>query len=754
MYNKIASIILNSAKSSGLSDVFVAQPDSIKENLAGKIFILAEISDKKTDGRKIFDFLTRVLSDNYYNDENILFRGKIESLKIESIFEAAIAKTNKNLNDFLLNEKIKINPASTNLTVGVIFENKLYFTSFGHNRAILIYQHGAGYEIINVESSATEINDDLKEEGEIIIKTPKLFSSVVSGEIPLNSYFIFTSEALPEYLSNNEMVKIITKLPPMTAAEQIKNVLLKINTYVPFLGIIIKNTAGSGGTEPKEEIDAQPSSAHGSISSLNYTEQKTEQMLAPAGLVNFSKIIRQIKGAISSLIPEPNPRNSKRYNTGEEKSSSLQSVLDLGSIKSLNTAKADSFFIKDKIFFKKKSNYFYNSFKRLGANLVNVLDPKSWKEFFFNIQKWSKNLNFKNRLLFISLGLFIVIFALSLIITKWTKENNLKQENLKKVIAAIEEKENSINSHLLYGDESGAVQFLIEAQANLSLIPQKTAAEKDAYKKIEADLKIIQDKIQKIVKVENTFKIADLSGLNANNIIFAGDKFYAAGKNIIHTLSSTTPVANKIIDGADELSRPSFDNDKIISYSDGQKIIRFNIKTNEIVSWPLNDPQQATSTSFKVYNSSLYILSSSQNQILKYRGSANQFSGRTAWLSETADLSQAKDIFIDSSDGRLYVIKNNGEIMKFFKGKRVDFKSPQLLPAATSIDKFIIGSKYIYLFEASSKRLILIDKNSGQLINQYEAASLVQPKDFAIDEGRQIAYFLDNDALVSITLNK
>ncbi len=69
MYNKISQIVLNSGRANGVSDVFVAQPDALKESLAGKIFIIAEIEGKKTDSHKILDFLIASLEDNYYNDE-------------------------------------------------------------------------------------------------------------------------------------------------------------------------------------------------------------------------------------------------------------------------------------------------------------------------------------------------------------------------------------------------------------------------------------------------------------------------------------------------------------------------------------------------------------------------------------------------------------------------------------------------------------------------------------------------------------
>ena len=70
MYNKISSIILNSAKAVGLSDVFVAQPDALKESQAGKIFVMADIGGKKTEGQKFFDFLPNTTAWTHYAHEH------------------------------------------------------------------------------------------------------------------------------------------------------------------------------------------------------------------------------------------------------------------------------------------------------------------------------------------------------------------------------------------------------------------------------------------------------------------------------------------------------------------------------------------------------------------------------------------------------------------------------------------------------------------------------------------------------------
>ncbi|MFA5184723.1 MAG: hypothetical protein WC456_04345 [Patescibacteria group bacterium] len=747
MYNKIASIILNSAKAAGLSDVYVAQPDSLKENLAGKIFVLAEIGGKKNEGRKIFDFLVSSLDDNYYNDEKILFRGKIEGLKIENIFEAAIAKTNKNLADFLTGEKLHINPAATNITIGVIYENKLHFANFGRNRALLIYRHGENYEMINVEANAAEAPESGEEAEAGTAKATKLFSSVISGEVPFGSYFVFASEALPEYLSGKEMISILTKLPPITAAEQIKNVLLKMNTYVPFLGIIIKNTAGLSGLETREEL-AESLSARPAASSLNYTEEKTEEMLAPAGLISFSKIWRQLK-EWGGKLTRPIKAERKRYLRPEEKDNKenkTQPPLDLGQIKSLNLARADSFLIKEKIFFKKKPGWLGAAGKRLAQQALNIFSPEAWSGLVRYWRAWLKDLNPRNRWLFSALGLVVLIFIGSLVYTNWQHGRQAIRAEFTSLVSAIEEKENDIDAHLLYNDEAGAGRILAEAQALIASLPQKTKEQKETYQRLDEKLAVMSAKIQKIVKVPAS-QVNDLSGLGAVNLVYAAGKIYAAGGASVYELAPGQASSTKIsVNGATDLKNPIFDGTAIY-YQDANRVVRFNIKTKAVSPVNITGLDQSQVSDFDVFSGNLYVLAKTQNQIHKY----NKFTTKSDWLKETVDLSQAAALGID---GSIYVLNVDGSVMKFYLNKKTDYAAGALSPAMASANKLIVGDDYLYVFEAASKRLAVLAKQDGHLINQYVVDSLDKPKDVAVDEEGKAAYFLSGEAVYKVSLNQ
>ncbi len=746
MYNKIAQIILNSGKATGSSGVYVAQPDSLKEGLAGKIFILGEIGGKKADGEKIISFLISDLDNNYYNDEKILLRGKIEGLKVENIFEAALAKTNKNLNEFLIHQKIKINLAETSLTVGIIYENKLHFAGFGKNRALLIYRRAGGYEIINVETSAENINEN-KEDGKPL-KMTGVFSSVISGEIPLGSYFIFASESLPEYLSGREMVEIVTKLPPVVAAEQIKNTLLKMNTYVPFLGIIIKNTTDSVGQEIKEPIE-EVLSAHNSISSLNYTEQKTEQMLAPAGIISIKKISNLIKSLLGSLKQKQKTSPKKVYresiSSNEDEVPKTQSRLELDRLGKLNLPGANSFSRPEKITLKQNSyRFFFNAGKliKLSPNLVH---KSFWAHISSTLVGWAKKLNLKNKFLLIGLVAIILIFAGSII---WTRSNSRKQkatDDFQTMVASIEAKENLIDSHLLYNDEEGAAKVLADAQALIEALPRDKTYQQEDYNRLVAKLGDLEKKIQKIITVSGMEKIQDISNLNISNLVYVSGKLYGVSASSVYTftLDGAEPTEIKI-EGASNLKDAKYDGKDLIYFRDGGKIFKFNVKDSKVSSLDIKDYNEADNYSgFSIYAAKVYLASQVKNKIFNYSNSTS----RVDWLKEEANLSKTTDLFVD---GRIYALASDGSIKKFYIGKAENYPNRPLAPAVSSASRLLGDAKQLYIIDQAAKRLAILALDDGHLMSQYIFDSLGELKDVTVDDTGKTIYILASDGIYKL----
>ena len=776
MFNKISSFNVQSDKNNSWNEVFVAQPDSLKENLAGKIFILAEFSGKKNDGEKIFNFLVSSLEENYYNDEKLLLKEKIEGLKTENIFEAALAKTNIALNHFLEEEKIHLNPNSANLTIGVVFENNIHFSNFGKNRALLLYQQKNNYEVINVETNAFEKENPKKSELEAAApKMPKIFSSVISGEIPKNAFFLFSSESLPEYISEKELSSIVSKLPPLTAAFQIKNLLEKINTHVPFFGVIIKSASELDSRDIQEEM-REPITAHSSISSLKNTEKKTEEMLATGGLVNFTKIstklrelLRGVRGIdkenlkiinrlhkkdedgneielaneaeivsevkiineVEKIIPSssPNP-NPIRANTNP----------DFGIIRTLGAVKRDSNVLKEKFSFKKSDANLFSRFK-FGGSILNIFD-------IFKLK--NAKLSSKNRLLIIVLPIIAVLLIVSISSIKQKNHRLALEEKFSEIAQEINRQESMIEAKMLYDDREGASALLLEVNNLIADLPKDLKNKQELYEEINKKASELQEKIHRIKHLFTSEKLYDFGELGIKKLSFLGENLYAASADGIFKLDgSENPKKIETEKGLDSYNIKNYNNDSL-TFFNNEKVITFNIKNETLTTTTINGYEAENGLiSFTLYSTNLYLLDREKNEIKVQRKSGANYGAGSNWFKETADLSKAQDFYID---GSIYILNNDASILKYYIGQKQDYQASALEPLSPGFVKIIGTDTKLYLLNPSEKRVAVLDKNSGALLNQYIFEDLANIDDFAIDEKNKTFYLLSANTLSKVVI--
>ncbi len=753
MHYKIAQLILTpGSKASTTSEIFVAQPDSNKENLVGKLFAVIEIESKKVNDLKIINFLVENLNTNYYQSEKMILRERVKTVKIEHIFESALAKTNKNLAEFLRTEKIKLNPKLINATLGVIYENNLHFANIGKNKAFLIYKSKNNTDKYMISDIAKNAEADEKNPQ---INMAKLFSSVISGVIPKNGYFVFTNEALPEYVSNKKLIEIITTLPPSSAAEQIKNDLSKINHYVSFLELIIKNTTGhekKGFEGPIVEPTIEES-----VSGLNKMEDRTEKLLTPGGIINAKKWLN-----ILSII---NPKK-------------------LISKKTKKAIGAET--LRDKIFFKRKTNLLFFKkawviIKNILVYLVNILVysaktitnkekmlelvekikgiPGALKEKIKKFSKWFKGLSAKNKVLLVVAVGALFLLAQNLLVLS-IKNNQIEEEKaFTNLVKPIEQKQNQVEASLLYGNEDGARALLSEIKDLMAALPRDTEEQIQQYKTFEEKLNEQLEKIRHVVKIENPKEIANFSNLNPeakpkNLIISPNKKIYAgdASQETIYSLDTSDNLITAITGvsaGMKNIKYPLLSKNEQIYYLNNTNVIELNSETEEINSLTIDlsgNPLNVVAAAG--YNNRLYLLDKKENKIYRYNKRPAGFTEEISWLKEKADFSNAVSLSID---GRIYVLKADGTLLKYLKGVSEDFELDIAEPAIEEATKVTVSPelKFIYILEPSKQRLLIFDK-TGDFLMQYKVEQFTDLKDFIVNETTKKIYFLNGSSVYEV----
>lgn len=774
MHYKIGQLILTpGAKSNSTCEVFVAQPDTDKEELVGKLFVVAEIESKKASDLKILNFLIENLNNNFYQNEKMILRERVKTVKVEHIFESALAKTNKNLSDFLRAEKIKFNPRTINATAGVVYEDDLHFANIGKNKAFLIYkniqpQNKNGLPIKKITTQNEEeknnknyaITDIIKYSEKNEKKTPinaaKLFSNVVSGRIPKNGYFVFSNEALGEYFSSRQIIETVTTLPPAGAAEQIKNSLAKINYFVSFLCLIIKNTA-----ESEEEMASKnyihSASAPESVLKLNKTEDETEKLLTPGGLINFKKWLKMpaiFSAGIFNLL--------KPKTTGKEHGAAA---------------------LKDKIFFGRKAsfqfikksfallkNIFLYVFNTLLSFIKFLFDkekrgifikkikstPSAIKQKILGCYSWLKELGTKNKILLAIAVISLILLGQSLIFSGLKNNQIEKEKAFLDLSASIEQKQNQVDASLLYGNEDSAREMFILIKDLLSALPQETGEQIAQHKKFQEKYSEQAEKIQHIVKIENPKELANFSNLNPNasaaNIILASnEKIYAAdaGQKNIYTIDLKNNLVTTVPNFSANIIRLDYPSESAgnIFYFNDSGVIQLELKTESLNISPIvfaGDIKNISAVS--AYNGKIYLLDSSEGQIYRLNKNAAGFVSDTKWLNNNIDFSAVSGMSID---GNIYVLKTNGTVIKLSKGNEEEFKLDAIDPVLTEAKKITVSPEkdFIYILEPAQNRLAIFNKTTGSFLMQYNSENFTNLKDFAIDEKNKKIYFLNGSSV-------
>ena len=752
MNHKIGQLILTPGKKANtVCDIFVAQVDSHKEYLAGKLFILIEIDENNADSLKIINFLVDTLNHNYYQSEKILLRERISTLKVEHIFEAALAKTNKNFKDYLESAKIKIKLSDISITAGIIHNKKLYLSSSDKNKAFLIYKTQIKEknkttedkkdfiykitDIINRANSSTRTEE---------IKN-KIFSNVISGKMPPQSYFFITNEALPEYLSKKQIIETITLLPPAGAIEQIKQTLAKINSYISFVGLIVKSQE-IAFNESKITIPTK-SSVEKSIINLNSTENATENLLSPTGIISPKRWFR----GLSDKILNRNISQAMELGLKDK-------ILVKRKTPVLNVLK-NIFFIFSALF-KNIARLFKNlSIKRNFKNISKPLKTKTGN-FFSLFTNFFSDMSIKNKtLLFLGIAI-IIIFSINLTLQKNKQETIELEENFDELKALIEQKQNQAEANMLFSNEGGAKKLYDEIKALMAELPQQTEEQIEQYSEFDEKYNVFLEKIRRVERFANIEELINISNIapnaSAENIVYSqkNNKIYIADsqQKSIFIFDINDNTATTFTDLEQEnfgMNSATMINDSKIYYFGKNSLLIYDLKNNNLKNYSINI-NNGEIVDADNYNNRLYLLDKKNKQILRYNAANYSFTSPYGWIQEPILI----DDFVSMSiDGHIYVLGKNNQALKYLRGQTLDFSLEAIEPPLVNPIKIHASENndYLYVLDPSENRLIVYDKN-GQFIMQYMDEKFSSLKDFALDETNKKIYLLNNNSVYQADL--
>lgn len=737
----------------------------------------------------------------------------------EHLLELILKSLNGEIKD-ILEEKDFISQSDINIFIGVLEpfvlknEEKYYFhfAVFNNVKNILIYKQGDKYKLMDIIEENKKNNDEYA-------ANKKMFENIISGELDNDSYIIVANQKVIDYVIPDKLKQLVISMNTKEAIKYLKKILTEINPNeenLSFSAMLISLT-----DEEVAKIFKPENSIKNLISTEKNTEKFLTPSILPDfkgffitilkttdnALKIFGKKIFALKNTILKIKHpaflrgiESRDKNSKNSfilaarsqdiqkgdetNKSEEMKekkeklksrfksllprisrtavSSAESNTQLshqyrcnnllskcGSLRNIKYNKINNNIKKIFLF---AFNYAKKIFKSVGKLICGFLFI-----FVYAFRKIKKISAMKIALIII----FIIAIAGFLKGTSFINKKKIDEQNkiiYNKSLKELEQKFDSLEANLIYNNYEKSSELLKEIKD----VMRKTLAAdipeyKDQYNELEKKIVDYNKKINKINEIKNPFALKkNLSEIN--NIAITNNKL---------ALISNSLNKIEIIDKKNEISEEwniteenilanfkyfsSSEDDKILAYGENKnKPYELDLKNKKIL--PLTKTFFAGIVSdIKNYADNIYAIDTKNNQIYFYKYENGQ-----KWIKDAnVNLEGAINLAID---GNIFILKNNGEILKYFKGKKENFSLQGVEPALASPTAFFTDAdaKYLYILEPLNKRILVFEKECKdakcQLLAQYTSENFNDMRDFAVDETNKIIYVLNGNEIFKIDI--
>lgn len=714
------------AKNSYLCRSFKIFPEG-KEAFGGFLFGIIEMrATPPEEANIIITTLMNTLREDYYRQ--VLASPDPQKLNIETIFEFALNKTNQKLIELIQIGQIKFIKENLNYLIGIAKPNKdqtidLYFTNQGAIKAYLLYKNKKNtFSIINLLGQQTINHAQTNNRA-------KIFSSITSGQLKSTDFFIICTEFFSNFISPSKIQHVLTNNPLSEAINYFRNIIKTANlkSDLTHSAIVV--------AFDEKQLPGQAPRSEDSLNELLSTTTHTEKLLAPSFTLNIKKNIKSLFQRSASGNKHLKPKSSTKTAT------TLDSEIDSASKKKPTWPLfIASFFKNCLLVFSGRGK---TSISQIKSSVDNLQEKQSGSSF--NFSKYRKYI-------LLTLILLVIIFSASMMWAKNQHQIKQEQEQYAQQLQSVKNIINDAETNYIYKDTEQSLINIEKALKELNYLPQATPEQISNYKDIEKQINDLKNKLFSIEKIVPQ-KIIDLTQddqeMNAEKILLTGNSLYiygnggnAAQANIEEKTVEDIIINDKnIINSASEEGNQYFIDDDNIFYS---------IKNNKFASTSFkvtNAPDD-----FAVYNSHLYLLYNTSQQINKHRSSGNSFGSAQAWIQDRgkADLTTATSFDID---GAIYVLNKDGKINKFYAGNFENFNNPTIEPAITDAQKIItsVDNDKLFVFEPSSNRIIIISKNGG-LVKQLIFDSLKKIDDITINNNGTKGYLLSDNNIYQFNI--
>ncbi|PIZ00303.1 hypothetical protein COY62_03285 [bacterium (Candidatus Howlettbacteria) CG_4_10_14_0_8_um_filter_40_9] len=685
----------------GVSIAYEHQPKDPIERKHGILFAIIEIIGPTASSEEIAELIIDTLHGEYYKD---LDKDPLES------FEYALAKINEKLTEITEQGKIHWLGKLSGIIM-VLSDKTVHLTQAGKAEAIL-YRSG----------KANVISEDLAGDA---INPLRTFINIASGEVSEGDRIGIFSPGVFFHLSKEEIAKYVNDFHPSVAINHLANILEENNGSRRSSALIVEMITPEALshdtiqdeteedevwiTDSKKGIEAFTQSAtplalkivKKSVGVMGLIMTFLAESLIPFVKKQFLKGKTLIKGVTA-------PKENIFVETKEALSNSRSEVMEFDEREDF-TEKAPLEAARPIATENpKRSSLVYSSFKNFAstAKKTKSLIPKD------------KNL----RVIAIGVLALFLITTSALSINKKRTNNHLS--DAKKTLIEAQAKYDEADNFIILNENEKALADLKDSKTLTEKVKKANllVTESDELlAKINGKL----DAAMGIIKVSDT--LSDLSKVEAKNttgIVTVGTSLYTidSENGTVYAVDIENGEASVVLDSPDIEGKVTAitridETNSIAILTDKPQVYTFDTKTKDFSKANISGEGWEKGVDIASFSTNLYVVSKDDKDIYKHIKTTGGYGKKVSYLKD-ASAAQLSDVVSIAIDGSVYVLKANGNVLKFTSGSPKDFSITGLPEALNDPKKIFTALGVKGIFIVNGDKVIRVDEKSV-FVNQF-----------------------------------
>lgn len=590
--------------------------------------------------------------------------------------------------------------------VGVVTDHQLFTSGLGNHLALFLHKTAERRFVIY------ELHAQFCTDAESTWDKP--FVTVLDGEIHPGDIFYVATRTPASAIALADLQDILITLPPTGALQRIRQFLPHDTAYAA-LCFSASEEDHSGPPKKTNPI--------ASLTQLGDMKHETADLLGEQGS-DITSVIRRGVAFVSGKLAAPGSRGYKAM--AKRVARFLVQVLGIlliGIMQLVKTLVGVTMTLLRRIFDASRNR-----------------EPRRHPFTSSLTNRFSQIKNMPRAHKYIVGGIAGIVLLLIVSVTYMGHASDRKKAEASFTTTAsrVEEKTSAAEASLIYNDTDKARALLTEAAALLETLPADSNSHAARVSELSAALATIQAKIRKITPI-TTSTVAELGGSDVGlaTLVNVGGTLYAFALDA--TLSRINELERAIIkqsagNGAHSGIHTATDEGANILFVDSSKRLgRADTTANTMKPITSGVDGMASAEDIVSYNNALYVLSAVSQQIVKMRAQGDGYEAGTEWISaRSSDLTSARAIAID---GTVFVLTPT-DIIQYKSGREVTWAHDPVEPALSNpVDLWTsVDSPYLYVLDAGEGRVIVYNKESGDIVTQYTSDTLKNSIGFAVRE--------------------